>query len=40
MILCYVAGPYSAETSEAVQANVDAAIDAGNQLLDEGIAVV
>jgi hypothetical protein len=40
MILCYVAGPYSAETPEAIQANVDAAIDAGNRLLDAGVGVI
>jgi hypothetical protein len=40
VILCYVAGPYSAETPEAVQANVDAAIDAGNRLMDAGVGVV
>jgi hypothetical protein len=40
MIICYVAGPYSAETPEAIQANVDAAIDAGNRLLDAGVGVI
>jgi hypothetical protein len=40
VILVYVAGPYSAETPEAIQANVDAAIDVGNRLMDEGLAVI
>jgi hypothetical protein len=40
VILCYCAGPYSAETPEAVQANVDAAIDAGNRLMDAGVGVI
>ena len=32
----YVAGPYTAPTPEAVQANVDRAVDVGNRLLDLG----
>ncbi len=33
----YIAGPYTAATTEAVQANVDRALDAGNRLLDAGL---
>jgi nucleoside 2-deoxyribosyltransferase len=38
-LLVYVAGPYSAPTPEAIEANVATAIDAGNILIDAGLDV-
>lgn len=35
-VLVYVAGPYTAPTPEGVQANVDRALDAYNEVLDLG----
>ena len=39
MIRIYVAGPYTADTPEKILANVNKAVDVGNQLLDLGFNV-